>query len=133
MCISKSTAKLGMLQPICCSNTLKSVGVIIKTLICRTFKVLLMWGSCDCHACYSPRLWRQHAPLKRPFTSTRLHGAILQKAAIFKIALIFQFLLDLCLKQKRYLFMHRSVNLCFCDLINLLAKTQDFMILFHHF
>jgi hypothetical protein len=34
--------------------------------------------------------WRQQAPLKRRWTSTRLHGATIQKTAIFKLTWIYR-------------------------------------------
>jgi hypothetical protein len=47
-------------------------------------ETLILYNDMTLRKITSPRWWRQYVPLKRRYTSTKLNGAMSQKAVIIK-------------------------------------------------
>jgi hypothetical protein len=77
------TARLKGLTP--CPRALSWQGVCAETWRWQPSGI---WLCSLVEVDLSPWWWRQYAPLRRRFTSTRLHGTISQKTVIFMLAVV---------------------------------------------
>jgi hypothetical protein len=88
---------------------MECILVIFHVLTAASLRTTALWDVTPCSLVETDR-WREYAPLKRPYTIRRLHGALPQKAFIFELVCVIIFLIEVSCVDFRVILSRVSTN-----------------------